>query len=122
MATPDPPVQQDAPDALALHLQEVRRGTVVLACLVACRRPQYGYALLETLAEAGIQVEANTLYPLLRRLDKQGLLTAEWNTDEPRPRKYYTLTDAGSRVADELRTEWLALTASLTDLWKDSTP
>ena len=109
-----------SPDALALHLQEVRRGTVDLACLVACREPRYGYALLESLAEAGIQVEANTLYPLLRRLDKQGLLTAEWNTDEPRPRKYYTLTDTGARVADELRAEWLALTASLTDLWKDS--
>jgi DNA-binding PadR family transcriptional regulator len=112
--------RSDSPDALALHLQEVRRGTVVLACLVACREPRYGYALLESLAEAGIQVEANTLYPLLRRLDKQGLLTAEWNTDEPRPRKYYTLTDTGARVADELRAEWLALTASLTDLWKDS--
>ncbi|GAA4513400.1 PadR family transcriptional regulator [Brevibacterium yomogidense] len=110
----------DSPDALALHLQEVRRGTVVLACLAACREPQYGYSLLETLAQAGIQVEANTLYPLLRRLDKQGLLTAEWNTDEPRPRKYYTLTDSGARVADDLRAEWLALTASLTDLWKDT--
>ena len=112
--------RSDAPDALALHLQVVRRGTVGLACLVACREPRYGYALLESLAEAGIQVEADTLYPLLRRLDKQGLLTAEWNTDEPRPRKYYTLTDTGARVADELRAEWLALPASLTGLGKDS--
>lgn len=112
-------VRTDSADPLALHLQEVRRGTVVLACLTACKEPQYGYSLLDTLARARIQVEANTLYPLLRRLDKQGLLTAEWNTDEPRPRKYYTLTDAGSRVAEDLRAEWLALTESLTDLWKD---
>ena len=122
MATPDPSVQQDAPDALALHLQEVRRGTVVLACLVACRRPQYGYALLETLAEAGIQVEANTLYPLLRRLEKQGLLTAEWNTEQARPRKYYTLTDSGAEVAAALHSHWLELNSSITQLWKDGTP
>ena len=76
-------------DVLAGHLQELRRGTIVVACLATLRTPGYGYALLETLAGAGFGVDANTLYPLLRRLEKQGLLVAEWNTDESRPRKFY---------------------------------
>ena len=87
---------------LATHEQELRRGTIVLASLAACRTPRYGYALLSTLADAGFQIEANTLYPLLRRLEKQGLLKAEWNTDEARPRKYYTLTDLGSEMANSI--------------------
>ena len=74
----------DEDELVAGHLQELRRGTVVLACLTTLARPHYGYALLETLAEAGFAVDGNTLYPLLRRLEKQGLLTSEWNTDEPR--------------------------------------
>lgn len=109
-------------EALGTHQQEIRRGTVVLASLMACRRPQYGYSLLSTLEDSGILVEANTLYPLLRRLEKQGLLAAEWNTEEARPRKYYTLTDAGARVAETLHADWLALTTSLTALWKEARP
>ena len=80
------------------HLQELRRGTIVLASLEILRRPGYGYRLLETLDAAGFGVDANTLYPLLRRLEKQGLLTSEWNTDEARPRKYYTTSPAGERA------------------------
>ena len=63
-------------DVVSGHLQELRRGTVVVAALAILRTPGYGYALLETLAGAGFGVDANTLYPLLRRLEKQGLLTA----------------------------------------------
>ena len=61
-------------ETTAGHIQELRRGTVVLACLVRLRTPDYGYALLESLNALGILVDANTLYPLLRRLEKQGLL------------------------------------------------
>jgi len=104
---------------LAGHQQELRRGTVVLAALSACRTPRYGYALLAVLSAAGLQVEANTLYPLLRRLETQGLLRAEWNTDESRPRKYYTLTDLGAGMADLLRDEWQSLNANLSALWKE---
>lgn len=60
-------------ELIAGHLQELRRGTVVLACLVTLAEPRYGYALLETLSEAGFAVDGNTLYPLLRRLEKQGV-------------------------------------------------
>ncbi|WP_219460500.1 PadR family transcriptional regulator, partial [Nonomuraea rhizosphaerae] len=73
----------------ALHQQELRRGTVVLACLLMLKHPNYGYALLDQLERSGFTVDANTLYPLLRRLEKQGLLSSDWNTEEARPRKFY---------------------------------
>lgn len=103
-------------DTTAGHLQELRRGTVVLACLLHLREPGYGYALLESLARTGIMVDANTLYPLLRRLEKQGLLTSEWNTDEPRPRKFYRTSTAGEELARTLTDEWVRLTGAVTHL------
>lgn len=93
--------------------QELRRGTVVLACLALLEEPQYGYALLETLGEAGIAVDGNTLYPLLRRLEKQGLLVSEWNTEQSRPRKFYRISAEGARVRTGLLREWQALDASI---------
>lgn len=104
------------PDIIAGHLQELRRGTVVLAALVVLREPGYGYALLESLTEQGIAVDANTLYPLLRRLEKQGFLTSEWNTEESRPRKFYSTSADGIRLAETLQQEWRALTESLSSL------
>jgi PadR family transcriptional regulator PadR len=101
---------------LAGHLQELRRGTVVVASLTVLRSPGYGYSLLETLSEAGFEVEANTLYPLLRRLESQGLLTSLWNTDEARPRKFYRTTEQGEAIADALRGEWSRLNTAVTDL------
>ena len=103
-------------DVLASHLQELRRGTVVVACLATLRTPGYGYALLETLAGAGFGVDANTLYPLLRRLEKQGLLVSEWNTDESRPRKFYRTSTEGLAVLTALRSDWRALDTAITDL------
>lgn len=104
------------PGALTALSQELRRGTVVLAALASLQAPRYGYALQQHLAEAGIEVEGNTLYPLLRRLEKQGLLTSQWNTTESRPRKFYTLTDPGRTVLAALAQEWAALDTALTTL------
>ena len=98
------------------HLQELRRGTVVLACLQLLRVPGYGYGLLEALDGRGFSTDANTLYPLLRRLEKQGLLTSEWNTDEARPRKFYRTSAAGSRLAHVLTADWRQLTAAIDSL------
>ena len=98
------------------HLQELRRGTVVLACLLILRTPDYGYALLERLAAAGLAVDGNTLYPLLRRLEKQELVTSEWNTDEARPRKFYRTSAAGETLAARLLQDWSELTRTLTDI------
>ena len=106
----------DIDETLAAHGQEIRRGTVVLAALASLGEPRYGYALLEHLSDAGIEVEGNTLYPLLRRLEKQGLLVSEWNTDESRPRKFYSLTDEGRAVLAALTKEWSALNTALQTL------
>ncbi|MER5424288.1 PadR family transcriptional regulator [Streptosporangium roseum] len=100
--------------------QELRRGTVVLACLALLDEPQYGYALLETLSDAGVTVDGNTLYPLLRRLEKQGLLTSEWNTDESRPRKFYRVSPEGFRVRAGLVREWQDLVSSISRLTKEN--
>jgi PadR family transcriptional regulator PadR len=103
-------------DVTAQHLQELRRGTVVLACLVTLERPDYGYALLESLARAGFAVDANTLYPLLRRLERQGLLVSEWNTEDARPRKFYRTSEEGRDLAALLRRDWDALHTAISDL------
>lgn len=95
------------------HLQELRRGTIALACLKLLGTPGYGYRLLEELALAGFATDANTLYPLLRRLEKQGYLTSEWNTEETRPRKFYRTSPDGVRLADALSDEWRSLTSAI---------
>lgn len=100
-------------ELLGTHRQELRRGTVVLACLLALRTPGYGYGLLKTLEGAGIPSDGNTVYPLLRRLEERGLLQSEWNTDESRPRKFYRTTRAGSELAAQLLADMAELTASL---------
>lgn len=103
-------------ETTAGHIQELRRGTVVLACLVRLETPDYGYALLESLNALGIIVDANTLYPLLRRLEKQGLLESEWNTDEARPRKFYRTSPAGGELAVVLKDDWRRIDGALSGL------
>jgi len=89
---------------------------VVVACLATPTTPGYGYALLDTLASAGLAVDANTLYPLLRRLEKQGLLEAQWNTEESRPRKFYRTSPAGTELLEQMLLEWQSLHGSITAL------
>ena len=108
-------------ELVAGHLRELRRGTVVLACLAVLEQPRYGYALLETLDAGGFAVDGNTLYPLLRRLEKHGLLTSEWNTDEARPRKFYRTSPAGARVRAHLMQEWRSLDRAI-DALETETP
>jgi DNA-binding PadR family transcriptional regulator len=98
---------------IATLRQEIRRGSVVILCLLALREPGYGYALLKTLESAGVATDANTLYPLLRRLERQGLVTSEWVTDDPRPRKYYRTSETGEEVAALLLEEWAAIATSI---------
>jgi len=96
--------------------QELRRGTVVLACLLLLREPGYGYALLDRLRDLGLSVDANTLYPLLRRLESQGVLTSSWDTEESRPRKFYRTNADGERLAAELLVDWKQLDAAIRGL------
>jgi DNA-binding PadR family transcriptional regulator len=103
----------DFDEILSAGQQELRRGTVVLACLLLLREPGYGYALLDELRAIGLSVDANTLYPLLRRLEGQGLLVSEWNTQEARPRKFYRTSPDGERLATALLADWARIDESI---------
>ena len=84
-------------------ITELRRGTLTLAVLSQLRTPQYGYSLVQRLEDSGVSIEQSTLYPLLRRLEKQELVTSSWDTTESRPRKYYVLSDFGIEIYKQLR-------------------
>ena len=94
-------------------LTELRRGSLTLAVLGSMKEAHYGYALLQLLQEKGIEIEANTLYPLLRRLEGQSLLISEWDTSESRPRKYYRISEKGRTIYVELLTEWGKMQSSI---------
>ncbi|GAB3049752.1 PadR family transcriptional regulator [Virgibacillus ainsalahensis] len=106
----------DAHEHIDKLMQELRRGTITIGALSQLHEPQYGYSLVTTLKEKGVQVEPGTLYPLLRRLEKQGLLESKWNTNESRPRKYYLLSDTGKEVLDLLHDEWQSIVTSMDNL------
>ena len=95
---------------------ELRRGTITFCVLSQLTEPKYGYALVETLAQKGMRVEPGTLYPLLRRLEKQGLLKSEWETTGSKPRKYYVLSDMGEQVYLALTAEWEQMRVTINEL------
>ncbi len=90
-------------------LQELKRGTLVLSVLLNTGDSCYGYSLVHKLKESGIDIEQNTLYPLLRRLEKQELLESLWDTSESRPRKYYKISSFGEEILSTLKEEWLKM-------------
>lgn len=92
---------------------ELRRGTIVLSVLSQLKEPQYGYTLVKNLEEKGVAVDTNTLYPLLRRLEKQELLVSEWETDGNKPRKYYRRTEFGNGVYKKLVKQWMEMSESM---------
>lgn len=100
------------------QILELRRGVIILAALSQLSEPTYGYALLTKLEEGGLIVDAGTLYPLLRRLEKQGLLESEWNTEEVRPRKYYKMNKKGNDLYKKLSAEWLIINNNLLNMLK----
>ena len=93
-------------DIVSNLMQELRRGTLIIVVLSQLKKEEYGYNLITKLKENGITVEANTLYPLLRRLENQGLLKSEWNTKEDKPRKYYSITKDGKEVLKKFIHHW----------------
>jgi DNA-binding PadR family transcriptional regulator len=100
-------------------ITELRRGSLVLAVLGALRSPYYGYSLLQVLQEKGLEIEANTLYPLLRRLEGQGLLTSEWDVSESRPRKFYYVSQAGRDTLTTLLEEWRRLSQQINSICEE---
>jgi DNA-binding PadR family transcriptional regulator len=87
-------------------IQELRRGQIVLAVLCQLQEELYGYSILKTLSEKGLEVDQGTLYPLLRRLETQGLLESKWRIEEARPRRYYVISEEGKKILPLLRAEW----------------
>ncbi len=86
---------------------ELRRGVLVLAVLSQLKEKEYGYSLKQQLMEEGLDIHEGTLYPLMRRLESQGLLTSEWQVvDEKRPRRYYRISLQGEKVLKELSHDW----------------
>ncbi len=96
---------------------ELRRGSLVMASLAALQEEAYGYALRRRLADAGLEIDEGTLYPLVRRLEEQGLLESCWGeSDEGRKRRYYTISAEGRELLAELRAEWATLSGSIEKL------
>jgi PadR family transcriptional regulator PadR len=85
---------------------EMRRGVIVLAVLSQCRQEQYGYSLMKSISEKGLEIDQGTLYPLLRRLETQGLLSSNWRLEDARPRRYYVVSPQGQAVLPKLIMEW----------------
>jgi DNA-binding PadR family transcriptional regulator len=90
-------------------LLEMRRGVIVLAVLSQCEQEQYGYSLMKSLSDKGLEIDQGTLYPLLRRLETQGLLSSNWRLEDARPRRYYVISQEGQAILPRLITEWEAM-------------
>ena len=104
------PIEEDQFEKLRI---ELRRGSLILAVLVALRVERYGYTLRQTLEEAGLPIEEGALYPLLRRLESQGLLTSEWREDARRNKRFYQLSTDGEALLARLLGEWNAISESI---------
>jgi PadR family transcriptional regulator len=92
---------------------ELRRGCLVLAVLAQLRVEHYGYTLRKALADEGLEIEESTLYPLLRRLETQGLLVSEWREEDKRNKRFYRLSKDGKVILKQLLEEWRGMGDSL---------
>jgi PadR family transcriptional regulator, regulatory protein PadR len=95
---------------------ELRRGCLVLAVLAKLRSEYHGYALSKSLAETGIEIDENTLYPLLRRLESQKLLVSEWRVEDKRNKRFYRLSEEGLAVLGRLLVEWRGINGAIENL------
>jgi PadR family transcriptional regulator, regulatory protein PadR len=92
---------------------ELRRGSLIIAVLAQLRQEHYGYALRKALADRGMEIEESTLYPLLRRLESQGLLESEWREEDKRNKRFYRLSKEGAHILEQLIEEWQNMNSSL---------
>ncbi len=112
-------VQAGSPELFENLRLELRRGCLVLAVLAALRSERYGYTLRKELAEHGMAIDEGTLYPLLRRLESQGLLSSEWREEEKRNKRFYRLSHDGKLMLKQLLTEWQSMDQSLNGILKE---
>ncbi len=109
-------MQKAHSEAMSKAEQEMRRGVLALAVLSQLKSPQYGYSLRQLLDAQGLAIEEGTLYPLLRRMEEQGLLKSEWKIADGPPRRYYARNAVGERVFKELAATWMSLAGMLQKL------
>ena len=107
-------------DAFGKLELELRRGVVVLATLSQLRAPRYGSELRQALAEKGLAIEDGTLYPLLRRLDTQGVLKSEWKIEDGPPRRYYALNGEGRKLLKKLADSWRGMNDAMDRLLEET--
>src|SRR5690242_7727603 len=100
---------------------ELRRGYLIIAVLAQLRAEYYGYELRKALADQGMEIEENTLYPLLRRLESQGLLVSVWREENKRNKRFYRLSETGKVILAQLLDEWRAIDAALSRIVADVT-
>ena len=110
------------PDAFGKLELELRRGVVVLAALSQLRTTRYGYELRQALADRGMPIEEGTLYPLLRRLEAQGLLRSEWRIEDGPPRRYYALNADGRKLLKKLTESWQGMNGAMDRLLREDGP
>lgn len=103
-------------DTVSGLVLELRRGTLILLVLSQLREPMYGYSLVKKLNDHDVPMDANTLYPLMRRLESQGLLASQWDTSEAKPRKYYQITEDGLAVLEKTKAYWKTFSANVDSL------
>src|SRR5689334_13856333 len=107
------PLDDDIFDKLRL---ELRRGSLVLAVLAILKTERYGYTLRKELADAGLEIDEGALYPMLRRLETQGLLTSVWREEDKRNKRFYRLSPEGAALLEQLTAEHRAITDTLNRL------
>lgn len=106
-----------APDNLFENLRlELRRGCLTLAVLAQLRKEHYGYTLRKALAERGLEIDESTLYPLLRRLETQGLLVSQWREEDKRNKRFYRLAPDGEQMFGLLLEEWQAINTAVSNI------
>ncbi|HKF22202.1 MAG TPA: PadR family transcriptional regulator [Candidatus Angelobacter sp.] len=111
--------QNETPDVFENLRLELRRGCLILAVLAALRTEQYGYTLRKVLAEHGMEIDEGTLYPLLRRLESQGLLKSQWREEDKRNKRFYRLSPEGKQILKQLLAEWQGIDSSLDEILKE---
>jgi PadR family transcriptional regulator PadR len=114
-ASASTPLDASVLDSLRL---ELRRGCLILAVLAQLRQEHYGYTLRKALADEGLAIEESTLYPLLRRLETQGLLTSEWREEDKRNKRFYRLSAAGDTTLTQLLAEWNGINEAIHKILK----
>ena len=110
------------PEVLENLRSELRRGSLIVAVLAELRTEQYGYTLRKSLEEHGIAIDEGTLYPLLRRLETQGLLASEWREQDKRNKRFYRLSTQGNVILTELLLDWERLSASVRAILQEPKP